>query len=221
LAWQIKLQAPLKKGAYSMQRKPKTTAFWTRNLPHWEVEDGRYFITIHLRGAIPVAGRRHLATLVKQLRSVPDRDSPQWVIQQRAIFREMEAWLDRSQWEPKLQQADVAAMVVEAIEHRQQRGTWHLLQYVVMPTHLHLFCEVGNQELKGILEDFKRWTGHQAAKILSQHATRFWQSEWFDHWSRSDQQDEQIARYIQKNPEKAGLVQDYQQWPYGFWSKRK
>ena len=35
---------------------------------------------------------------------------------------------------------------------------------------------------------------------------RFWQDEWFDHWPRSDEQDERIMRYIQNNPITAGLV---------------
>ena len=200
-----------------MQRKPTTKAFWMGKLPHWEVEDGRYFVTMHLRGAIPAAGRRRLATLADQLRTIPDRESPPWVLQQRAIFKELERWLDRSQWEPKLAQPEIASIIMEAIEHRQQRGTWQMLQFVVMPTHLHFFCEVGNQELKPILEDFKRWTGHQAAKLLSQSGTRFWQSEWFDHWSRSEDQDDRIVNYIRYNPVKAGLVREYTQWPYGSW----
>jgi len=201
-----------------MQRKPKTTGFWSWKLPHWEVEDGRYFITIHLAGAIPAAGRRRIQVLASQLQAIPDRDSPEWLQQQRAIFAEMENWLDRAQWNPLLQQQEIAAMVVEAVEHRVARGNWNMLQYVIMPTHIHLFCEFGDQEMKPILEDFKRWTGHQATKML-RHTARFWQHDWFDHWSRSDEEDDRIIRYIQNNPVKASLVQDYRDWPYGSWRK--
>jgi hypothetical protein len=38
---------------YIMIRKPETIDFWVGRLPHWEVVDGRYFVTIHLAGAIP------------------------------------------------------------------------------------------------------------------------------------------------------------------------
>jgi hypothetical protein len=55
-------------------------------------------------------------------------------------------------------------MVARAIEHRQQRGDWNVFEYVVMPTHVHWFCEVGSQGLQRAVEDFKRWTGHEAAK---------------------------------------------------------
>src|SRR5437899_811675 len=197
-----------------MTRKPKTTAFWVGRLPHWEMEDGRYFITIHLAGAIPAQGRQRLMELAEQVRAIEQKGGVEWLSLQRAIFREMEAWLDRAEWNSKLRHPEIAAMVVEAIEHRQQRGDWHLFEYVVMPTHLHLFGEIGGMGLKETLEDFKRWTGHRAAKILAEDGDRFWQREWFDHWSRSDEEDEKIAQYIRDNPEKAGLVQRHIEWPY-------
>ncbi len=200
-----------------MTRKPKTTGFWVGRLPHWEVEDGRYFITIHLAGAIPAEGCRRLRTLAEQASVIVQKESPEWLSLQRAIFREMEKWLDRAEWNPKLRHSQVAAMVIEAIEHRRQRGDWHLWEYVVMPTHLHLFGEIGDWGLKETLEDFKRWTGHQAAKILAEDGDSFWQREWFDHWSRSDEQDEKIVGYIRNNPVKAGLVQEYTAWLYGSW----
>jgi hypothetical protein len=138
---------------------------------------------------------------------------------QRSIFAEMERWLDRCQWNPHLQRTDLAEMVADAIDHRHKRGDWQMFEYVVMPTHLHLFCELGRRGLKGTLEDFKRWTGHQAAKLLNVDTERFWQREWFDHWSRSDDEDERIVAYIRNNPVKAGLVQDYLQWLYASWSR--
>jgi REP element-mobilizing transposase RayT len=199
-------------------RKPKTTAFWVGRLPHWEVEEGRYFITIHLAGAIPEVGRQRLMQLAEQSRSIQHKDSPEWLSLQRTIFREMEKWLDRVEWNPKLKNPQVAEMVVEAIEHRCQRYDWQIYEYVIMPTHVHLFGEFGT-ELKETLEDFKRWTGHQAASILGENDLRFWQREWFDHWSRSDEQDDKIVQYIRNNPVKAGLVQNYTDWPYGSWSK--
>ena len=33
-----------------MARKPTTVAFWCGKLPHWGIEEGRYFVTIHLAG---------------------------------------------------------------------------------------------------------------------------------------------------------------------------
>ncbi len=184
-------------------------------MPHWEVEDGRYFITIHLAGAIPAAGRARLRSTAEQLGRVKNRHSADWLHLQRMVFREMEKWLDRAEWVAHLHNISVAEMVVEAIEHRHQAGAWRVFEYVVMPTHLHLFCEIGRHGLKGTLQDFKRWTGHRAAEILGADGERFWQREWFDHWSRSDTEDDRIIRYIQNNPVAAGLVGDPANWPFG------
>ncbi len=200
-----------------MNRKPRTISFWQGRLPHWEVEDGRYFITLHLAGAIPHEGRLRLQQISRELSLIDDRSVPGWLRLSRMIFQEMERWLDRAPQVVRLQNSEVAAMVVEAIQHRQGRD-WEMLEFVVMPTHLHLFCELSDLGLKAILEDFKRWTGHEAVKILgSGKGSRFWQREWFDHWSRSDEEDEKIARYIRQNPVVAGLVDDHTKWPYGSW----
>jgi type I restriction enzyme R subunit/putative DNA methylase len=114
--------------------------------------------------------------------------------------------------------------VEEAIEFRMGRD-WRVFEYVVMPNHVHLFLELvacavpstDEPQLKKVLHQFKRWTGHEAARMLSLDGERFWQEEWFDHWSRSDEEDERICAYIRRNPEKAGLVQDYRDWPHGSW----
>jgi len=201
-----------------MTRKPKTIAFWWGRLPHWEVEDGRYFVTLHLAGAIPPQGRERLRQIADQLRQ-SSNDKPKQLRLQRRIFAEMELWLDRSQRNPHLARNDVAEMVTSAIDHRHKRGDWQILEYVVMPTHVHLFFELGSHGLKRTIEDFKRWTGHQAAKVLTIGARQFWQREWFDHWSRSDEEDDRIVAYIRNNPVKADLVREYNRWPHASWSR--
>ena len=202
-----------------MIRKPKTIAFWTGRLPHWEVEDGRYFVTIHVAGSIPAPGRVRLRAVAESLRQLPQQALRERFRLQREIFREMERWLDRCQWNPRLAENRVAEMVAAAIEHRSDRGDWRVWEYVVMPTHVHLFCEAGSDGLKHAVEDFKRWTGHEAARLLRPKGRRFWQDEWFDHWSRSDEEDEKIIAYIRNNPVKARLVRDYKDWPHASWRR--
>jgi putative transposase len=157
--------------------------------------------------------------LAAQLRQAPASREPERLRLQRRIFAEMELWFDRSQRNPHLRRTDIAEMVAGAIERRQERGDWRISEYVLMPTHVHLFCEAEPCGLKNVLEDFKRWTGHQAAKLLSVVGTRFWQREWFDHWSRSDDEDDRIVAYIRNNPVKAGLVREYIDWPHASWRR--
>jgi len=53
--------------------------------------------------------------------------------------------------------------------------------------------------LDRVIVSFKRWTATQAAEISGLDSSRFWQREWFDHWSRSLEEDEAIERYIRQN----------------------
>lgn len=208
-----------------MKRTPATTAFWRGRLPHWEVEEGRYFVTMHLAGAIPPQGHQRIHELAAQFAQRSASDGEDWLILQRNIFAEMEQWLDRAPRASLLGRKDLATMVAEAIVHRQNCD-WKMFEFVVMPSHIHLFFELmaspggegsSDGKLRTVLEGFRRWTGHQAAKLAKLPQQRFWQDEWFDHWSRSDEEDDRIVAYIRNNPVKANLVTDYQLWPYGGW----
>ena len=202
-----------------MSRKPETLAFWWGRLPHWEVTDGRYFVTIHLAGAIPQEGEDRIRELAQGYELLARNDDDCRLQLQRRIYAEMECWLDRAESVSHLREPPVAQMVVEAISFRHNR-TWNVLEYVVMPNHVHLFIEVIDGELKRTVEQFKRWTGHSGTALVADSRERFWQDEWFDHWSRSEEQDERIIEYIRQNPVKAGLVDDYREWPYGSWSAK-
>jgi REP element-mobilizing transposase RayT len=168
-----------------------------------------------LAGAIPQEGEDHIRRLTEEYDRLAAHDAGGRLRLQRSIYREMERWLDRAEFVPLLQEPTVARMVTEAIRFRHGR-TWNVLEYVVMPNHVHMFIEVLRGSLKSTLEQFKRWTGHRA-KLLELAGHRFWQDEWFDHWSRSAEQDERIIEYIRQNPVKAGFVCDYRDWPYGSW----
>ena len=193
-------------------RKPKTLHFWRGELPHWQVENGRYFVTIHLKDALPQVACNRIRELCDQYRassrSSTDDDNDHSLALSRKIFVEMERWLDSNHSVIHFKQSDLCEMVVEAIQFRQRKAVWEIFSFVVMPSHIHLFFELNDElSLKRELEEFKRWTGHQASKLNpSFSARRFWQSEWFDHWSRSDEEDDKIVRYIQNNPVKARLA---------------
>ena len=143
-----------------------------------EVEDGRYFVTIHLAGAIPASGEERIRLLSEELsRKSSVSNAESGLLLSRTIFREMETWLDCSKENLLLADPAVAEMVVEAIQHRVKTVRWIVYRFVIMPNHIHLFMSVLKTTLKESLEDFKRWTGHQAAKLVDLPNDRFWQDE--------------------------------------------
>jgi len=202
-----------------MRQKPQTIAFWRGQLPHWEVADGRYFITVHLHGAIPRAGAEQVRDLAARLNAAV-QNGQDGLRLRRLLFREMERWLDTSPPVTDLVQPAVAQVVVDALHQREQLRIWQVYHYVLMPSHLHLFLKLLKGRLKPAISSFKEWTGKRALPLLQVPRQRFWQAEWFDHWSRSADEDTRIDAYIRDNPVRAGLVDSPSKWPYGSWSER-
>lgn len=196
-----------------MKQSPETVAFERRRLPHWEVSGGRYFVTINQAGNLPDHVKAYYRDAARQAREAGSAAVA------RTVFRDIETWLDRGEARADLAHPPVARMLEEAIAYRQTQHLWNVLAYVIMPNHLHLFIEVGDGDLTTVLRRFKRWTGRQANTLLGRTGS-FWHREWFDHWSRSATEDARIVHYIQQNPVRAGLVENYREWPYGSWSSR-
>jgi len=119
-ACRILFITPCEKSA-KMDRRPKTIHFWQGRLPHWEVEDGRYFVTIHLAGAISEPGRQRILTLANEFKQVQTIKPDACLRRNRQIFSELEKWLDDATHVSHLTHPDVAEMVLEAIRHRDQR----------------------------------------------------------------------------------------------------
>ena len=211
----------------------QSSSFYRRRLPHWEVVNGQYFVTIRLKDAIPKAGLDYIYRLRKEY-DFAIANGQVGLTERRAIFVEMERWLDCAPNVNYLTRPDIAEMVVEAIEYREQMGIWIVHSYVLMPNHLHLFfclgsathalangshvmSQVERQEasLWKTIINFKRWTGNQANRLINEPLkTRFWQREWFDHWSRTPEESDKIICYIRNNPIKARLIREGETWPW-------
>src|SRR5437016_1747399 len=118
-----------------MKTKPETTAFIRKRLPHWEVMDGRYFVTICQFGAIPSEAAAKIRNLYRELENL---SGGAMLDHQRKILWEMENWLDRTDAKGDLTIPQIASMLMEAIEHRDSQGEWRVHGFVIMPNHMHL-----------------------------------------------------------------------------------
>jgi hypothetical protein len=64
-----------------------------------------------------------------------------------------------------------------------------------------------------LLKSLKGATARESNRLLNRTGEQFWQHESYDHWVRDQREWDRIARYIERNPMKAGLVsriEDYQ-----------
>jgi len=193
----------------------ETRGFWGNNLPHWDVLGRPIFVTLHVRGAIPQEAMQRIHADAAALDNHRDTD---YTRKLKLIFKQMEEWLDRTDHVQWLKNPEIATMLRDAIDTRARDRSWHPLHWVIMPSHLHILYIGGQVGMKELMRGFKHWTGTQGNRILERAGERFWQDEWFDHWSRSVDETDRIAHYIRQNPVRAGLVQSSEDWPYASWS---
>ena len=86
--------------------------------------------------------------------------------------------------------------------------------WVVMPDHIHwLFLLAENQSLSKVINSFKGRTARILNKCLNQKG-KFWQSGFYDHALRSEEDIKKVARYIVANPLRAGLVERIEDYPH-------
>ena len=198
-----------------MERRAETISFYRKRLPHWSVRDALYFVTIRQKNSIPADAAMKIRAKILDLENYSEDER---LMLRREILFEMEKWLDRPSEEGVLTKGDAPSIIKEAIKFRIDNGTWRMAEYVIMPNHLHLFFSINKGSLKAIMSGFKRKTSLEIGRNLGTSGQTLWHREWFDHWSRSAEQDEKIKRYIRENPVKAGLVKDFRDWRFGSWN---
>lgn len=186
----------------------RTTSFWRGRLPHWEVVDGSYFVTVRLAGTIPARIRKEMDATLSNV------DHGSYMPKVREYFRKLEASLhqDRDGKTAWLGEPEIAEIVVDGFAGYEQSGMWRIHSHAVMPNHVHWFFTPLSATMTQCVRRFKRLTARRANEALGRTGMRFWQVEWFDHWSRSPQQSDRIMHYIRQNPVKAGLVNRWEDW---------
>ncbi|GAB3999579.1 hypothetical protein GCM10028807_50190 [Spirosoma daeguense] len=87
-----------------------------------------------------------------------------------------------------------------------------------MPNHVHVLLIIleNNVPFYRILQRLKTHSAVQANKLLNRVGQTFWQSEIYDHVVRNKESFKRIIAYILQNPVKAGLVENWQDWPHTY-----
>ena len=130
-----------------------------------------------------------------------------------AEFRAADTNLAKCATGPKwLCNPEIATMVAEEIKSTADRfNRYRLLEFVVMPNHVHLLV-VPHGEPSKILRVLKGFTARRANLILGRTGSTFWQDETFDHYVRHLDHQIKIQNYIANDPVKCGLVSRPQEY---------
>lgn len=201
--------------------------YYRRHLPHYQPAGATLFVTIRLARSLPYHVIGRLAAEARQFMTVlntVDGSAERAAFIYREYRRAFGRWdtaLDKSMTGPAwLRQGSIAAIVAESLHWRHGR-VYVLLAYCIMPNHVHLVIRVLPDQrgvprpLESILHSLKRFTAGKANQLLGRQGA-FWQRESYDHVIRDAGELERIIAYVRNNPVKAGLVDQWQEWPYTY-----
>lgn len=111
-------------------------------------------------------------------------------------------------------QPEAARAVIHAMRHMHDDGWLHSHAWVLMPDHLHWLFTLGERaHLPATLNRFKSGSAHAILAMLPE-LERVWQSGYFDHGVRRDEDLRAISRYIIANPLRAGLCEQVGDYPW-------
>ena len=103
----------------------------------------------------------------------------------------------------------VAKELFSTISFYHESGCWWPEVVLLMPDHLHALIRFAWSQGHGMTTVIRNWKRYTARKLGIA-----WQRDYFDHRIRSDDDHSQKWSYIQQNPVRKGLVQEFADWPY-------
>ncbi len=107
----------------------------------------------------------------------------------------------------------VADMVVRTFLTTAAERGFDVLAYCVMPDHAHLLAQ-GVAQSSAMLPFVTAIKQRSGYVFRRETGGRLWQKGYYERTLRSDEDLIDVARYIEANPVRAGLVRAIGLWPY-------
>lgn len=115
----------------------ETVAFYRKRLPHREVNEGRYFLTLRVDGSIPHEILEEARRLNLGVELMAENSS--LLNRQCKLFRLIENVLHSDKISIVLINSSAPKIIYEAIDCYEKKGIWKVYEYVIMPNYMHLF----------------------------------------------------------------------------------
>jgi len=124
--------------------------------------------------------------------------------------------------------------IAEIITNRLKKfdGIYYdLMAYCIMPNHVHFLIDMDIQKhffepdeevtpdkyfsLQKIMQLIKGGSAREINQVLNKKGT-VWLKDYWDHFIRTDKEEENVVNYIKMNPVKAELINDCEEWEFTF-----
>jgi len=105
--------------------------------------------------------------------------------------------------------------ILRSIWAQSVNNGWWVGHYLLMPDHVHFFArpEIDGRPMAKWVQLWKGVSSRKMTKSL-RILPPIWQSEYFDRYLRSSESYSEKWDYVEQNPERAGLVERFEDWPY-------
>ncbi len=183
-------------------------------LPHWTQTGAMYAVTFHLADSLP-------AEVLEQWRMERDRivqnaesqGRELTLHEQQELVRlysdKIESYLNAEHGKCYLRETKIAEIVTNALKHFDSER-YDLIAWVIMPNHVHAVLKpYEGFEVSDLMHSWKSYTANKANEFLGRTGM-FWQSEYYDHLIRDQEDFVHQVNYVLSNPSKAGLAD----WPW-------
>lgn len=178
-------------------------------LPHWTQSGAIYAVTFRLADSLP-------ADVIEQWRierekivqNAASQGRELTLHEQQELDRlnsdKVESYLNAGHGQCYLREPNMAELVANALKHFDGER-YDLIAWAVMPNHVHVVLKpFEGIKLPDILHSWKSYTANKADELLGRTGA-FWQSEYYDHLIRDENDFACQVNYIKENPAKAGL----------------
>jgi REP element-mobilizing transposase RayT len=181
----------------------------SNGLPHWEINNGAYFITFRLGDSISKSvsdayrfeRKKIIKTAAQMNRELTEFEH---IKLQKLFSDRIENKLDSGAGSCYLKCPEIAELVKNALYYFNG-NRYDLIAWCIMPNHVHVVTKArNNYDLETIVHSWKSFTANAANKILGRKGA-FWQREYYDHLIRDEKGFIRIVEYVLDNPQKAGL----------------
>jgi len=131
---------------------------------------------------------------------------PVWVPEHATFFVTINC---RQRGVPHLTKGETPQRLCETISHYHHSGEWFPEMVLLMPDHLHGLFTFSWKEGEGMAAMIEKWKRYTSRAYGIE-----WQRDYFDHRIRSETDHLNTWAYIRENPVRAGLSQNYAEWPH-------
>ena len=98
------------------------------------------------------------------------------------------------------------------VENWRRADEWLVGRYVLMPDHLHLFCEPASFDAIELRKWVYKWRGSISREWPIPEDKPVWQKDFFDRQLRTGESYSEKWDYVRDNPVRAGLVSRAEDW---------